>query len=318
MNVAAIAWALFSGYSASYGDETPSGRPADKQYYVDATLFSMESEKGLESFRDYGSGGVGPIGSLGLGVSSDGRDFKVTVKGATKSGHFMAKLNVTPTQADRRTAAMEQIIDLSDLKPQQLDLARDDDNRVYRLNLFPRILEHPTAKTFRAADLSLEEWHFNDSPVILNDQDYLGTLNMGHAPIAWIDIPGLAKVEFSLLPLTGSKPEGVLEEGSVNITHNSDTRLRISNVRNGFPSATLVGGPYRVWVRWAEPTETIEEYRQALKGQLETIKQQAKDGDIDLPQGVDRLERSLNSDRLLLISSGIRSAGNGDIDSQQQ
>jgi hypothetical protein len=319
MSVVVLTSVMIVGRSPSYGKESPNAIPTDKQYWVDATVFSMEQEKGLESFRNYGSGGTEPTGTLGLGASTGDRNFTVSIKGKMKAGRFLADVSVTPKQGDHRTAEMYQVFDLSDLKPRQLELARDSDGRVYCLNLAPRVTERPAPKTFRAADLSLEKWRFQDSQIILNDQDYLGTLNMAGAPIGWIDIPGFAKVEFSLLPLNNSKPEGVLEDGTIRFSHNNETRLRITNVRNGVESAPLAGGPYQVWVRWSAPTQTIEQYRESIKARLEAIKQQIKGGDIELPQGtVERLERELSSDRILQIDSGICGVRVGDVDSPEQ
>ena len=301
--------------ASTYGEDALVKSDTSRQYYVDAKVFSVMPDVGLDSYRSHSGGGVGPRGRLSLGVSSDHRHFDVSIKGSKKDGRFLAHLTVVPRKKDRGTAALEKVLDLSDLKPLTLDLARDDDNRIYVLNLFPRIIEQPLPKTFRASDLALEHWHFQGSHVILNDQDYLGQLNMGSSPIAWIDVPGLAKVEFSLLPLTEANPEGVLENGTVRISHKNECRIRVTNVRNGTPSEVLQGGPYRVWVRWLDPSQTVEQYRQAQKVQLASLKEQVKKGDLDLPQGtIDRLERLATSDRILQISGGLRGARKGEIE----
>ncbi len=314
MSFLAIGWVILSlGLSPGYCDDAIDSSQ-NEHYYADAKLFSMKPDGGLQSYRNYGGGGVGPRGTLGLDVSSGDRDFDVTISGSKKRGRFAVRVTVKPKRNDSHTTALDRVIDLTELAPQRLELARDDDSRVYHLSLFPHVIETPVPRTFHVADLKLEQWSFHDSQIILNDQEYLGQINLHASPIAWIDIPGLAKVEFSLLPLTEAAEEGVLNNGTINITHNNETRIRITNVRNGVEPKVLHGGPYHIWVRWMEPSQTVEQYRESWKKQLATIRQQIKSGDLDLPQGtMDRLERMAKSDRILQVSSGVRGPRKGEI-----
>jgi hypothetical protein len=315
----AIVWAVFSfSTSPSYCQDAPDSSGTYKQYWVDAQLISIQGND-LESFRNHGAGGVEPTATLILGVSNSARNFDVTIKGSKKEGRFLATVTVRRKKNDSHTAEIEQEMDLSDLKPLALTVGQDDDGRVYRLSLLPRILEHPLPKTFRATDLALENWTFRGSPVILDDQHYLGRLSMTGGPIAWVDIPGLAKIEFSLLPLKGAKPEGELMNETVNITHNNETRIRIANVRNGADAGVLPGGPYHVWVRWMAPSQTIDEYRETIAVQLRAIREQVDAGDLSVPNGtIDRLERASRSDHVLLISAGVRGASARDINDKDQ
>src|SRR5438876_9699866 len=118
-----------------------------------------------------------------------------------KAQRFMANVAVKPTKEDTQTKPHEIDYDLSDLAAQSLEIARDDDGRIYRLSLIPSIREKPMPKQFQVTELRLEYWSFPSSPVIVNDQDYIGRLGMGSGPLAWCDIPSLARVEFSLLHL---------------------------------------------------------------------------------------------------------------------
>ena len=151
----------------------------------------------------------------------------------------------------------------------------------------------------------------------MNDQDYLGTLDLGGAEIAWIDVPGLAKVEFSLLPLKGAKPEGLLKDGTLRIKHGDETRLRISNVKNGFGFASLPGGPYQVWVRWHEPSKTIDDYRDSLRRRIRNLRERSERGDMVVPkQTFERLEQAAESGRVLQVESGVRAAKDSDVISE--
>lgn len=316
MNYVALSWVILSlGLSPAYCKcKDAENNSQHKYYYADVKLYSMKSDEGLESYRSYGGGGVGPRGTLGLGASSGARDFNVAISGSKNHGRFNVRVTVEPKRNDSRTAALDRVFALSELQPQTLEIARDDDGRVYRLSLFPHVVISPGPKIFRAADLKLDHWSFHDSQIILNDQDYLGQMNLSSSPIAWIDIPGLAKVEFSLLPLTGAAQEGVLRNGTIDITHNNKTRLRITNVRNGVESEVLQGGPYHVWIRWLKPSQTVDQYRESWKKQLSAIRQQIASGDLELPQGtVERLQRLVKSDRILQVNCGARCPQKGEL-----
>jgi hypothetical protein len=71
----------------------------------------------------------------------------------------------------------------------------------------------------------------------------MGQLRMSGGPPAFCDIPGLARIEFSLLHLKNAEASGALEDGVINIIH-QDTAIRISEVRNGTNAQVLAGGPY--------------------------------------------------------------------------
>ena len=84
------------------------------------------------------------------------------------------------------------------------------------------------------------------------------------------------------------------------------TSLEISGVKNGVHRQVLEGGPYQVWVRWKEPTRTVEEYRESARASLARLRDQIKAGERELPQrSLERLERLAESDRWFL-SAGIR------------
>ena len=54
----------------------------------------------------------------------------------------------------------------------------------------------------------------------------------------------------------------------------------------------LASGPYRVWVRWNKPTKSVEEFRNAIKTQIATLKELNKAAISSLPPGsLERLEK---------------------------
>lgn len=310
---------LISSITVSYGQPSATEETTFKQYWADVTVFSFNPKLGIDSLRGgFGAGGIGPGGTFGTSVSRGTQRFDVTVAGRQKAERFLAKLTVKSIIGDKvvEIPDLNRELDLTDLQPHVIELARDDDGRVYRVNVYPKVREKSPVKTFHAEDLELDRWSFRNSAVILNDQDYVGTLEMSGGPLAWVDIPGFALVEFSLVPLKESQPEGVLKDGTININHGT-TRVEISGVRNGLNQDTLSGSPYRVFVRWKAPSQSIEQYRESLKRQVEILKQQIESGDSNLPkETLSRLEMMANSGRVLLMSNGVRRVRKDELDDQ--
>jgi hypothetical protein len=284
------------------------------QYWADAKVLSFRPGDVLTSYRWNPAGGVGPGGTLTLGAGDLERHFDVKIVAKLKSQRFLASVTVKPKEDDARTKAQEVEYDLSDLAQRTLEIARDDDGRIFQLSLVPTIKEVPQPRQFKAADLRLEHWSFPSSPVILNDQDYIGRFSMSASPVAWCDIPGVAKVEFSLFHLKDSLPLGTLEKGVVNIKHEDGTTLRISDVKNGSNREVLGGGPYRVWVRWLKPSETMEEYRESLKKQIAKLKERIANGDLNLPEGyLARMEKMSEAGRIEMSEFGVRGVEEGEL-----
>jgi hypothetical protein len=310
-----IACSALTPNSTLRGDE-PKPDDGYRQYSLDASLFSLRPGEEMASYRGYG-GGVftGPNATLGFGVADHGRRFEVSVSGKLKANRFSAVVQIEPEKEDTRTRPETKEYDLTDLQPKSLELARDDDGRVYRLNLSPRIQVSPQPKPFNVRDLDLEAFSFSpSSPVIVDDQDYVGELSASRGPIAQFEVPGLAKVEFSLLHLKNATPIGTLEDGAINIVHPNGTTVRISNVKNGAHQETLAGGPYRVWVRWEKPRESVEEYQKSLKSTISELSEQAKKGENRFPPGaLERLERISKTGRAQIMEFEVRAAEQSDL-----
>lgn len=311
---ALICIGLVCNVPSAFGQESA---PRLSNYYsLEARVFSVDESDVLGSYEGHASGSTdGWGGKLGLGVAEDNRIFVVKIAANQKDRRFTANLSIHPDASDRQTKARDvEEIDLSDLKSRTIDLVKAEDGRVYRVTIVPRVLQQIEPRTFRISDLRMDTWRFEDSTVILNDQDYLGSLNASGLEIAFVDVPGLAKVEFSLLPLTGAKPEGVLENGTLRIKHNDET-LRITNVKNGIGSSTLPGEvPYHVWVRWNKPSQTIDEYRESMKLRIKDLRERSARGDIDVSnQTLERLEHAVQSGRVLQFQRGVRGAQDADL-----
>ena len=292
----AIATRTFAGNTAEV---------ADREYHLDMQLFSMIPGGGLESYRGYGSGEAAGNATVGLGAH-DERNFSLEVETTMRSREFVATVSVTPSKSDDITKAMSREFVFSDLQPQTVHIARNADGRIYHLHLLPRIKTLPKPRPLDVDALRLDYWSFHNSPVILNDQDYLGQLDMSSGQLALIDLPGVAKIEFSLVPFRNAEPLGSLKDRVVNIVHKSGTSLRISDVSNGIHRQPLPGGPHQVFVRWSDPSITKTQYEKQLAETIANVRKQIERGDLRTEKDwLQRLKRAQNSDRVMMMSNSL-------------
>jgi hypothetical protein len=248
---------------------TANAQPADevrRDLIIEASLLSYLPDKGPEEYDHHGGGTTTGQGSLGLGLRISGVSAMVNIATRVKSGRVTAVVDLESEDAIRSLSFEQQTVDLSDLKPAAIRLAKDANGRVFQLNLAPTVRVTDPPERFDVEKLQLYHWRFPNSPVFVNDALYVGRLAMAQSPLAHVDISGVARVEFSLYELTEAKPWGLFDRGVITLTNPEDKNtIQISNVQNGGPhSMELAGGPYRVWVRWSAPTRSVEEHRQEM------------------------------------------------------
>ena len=109
---------------------------------------------------------------------------------------------------------------------------------------------------------------------------------------------------------TEAKPWGVLDHGVVTFTRPGDqTKIQITNVRNGGPHVgELPGGPYRIWVRWLDPTYTVEQHRK----ELVELRERILDGEFPNAR-TEYLEKQLAQDPCPWVHScGVRGLRHGE------
>lgn len=305
---------LFVGISVSSAAIAANDELKERrQYFADVRAYSIVPEQGIDSMHGGGTGGVGPGGTFGTSLNGNNRDFDITIEGRLKDARFTTKLTIKPDKGDRVTDPTTKTFDMTDLSIKSFEVGRDEDGRVYRVDVLPRVIKHPAPMQLDPAKLGLDRLSFQQSQVVLNRQDLLGEMSMSSGPIAHIDVPGLAKVEFSLRQLKDASPTGTLNEGTVTITH-QDQHLTFHNVRTGNSPVVLPGGPYRVWVRWSKPSQSIDEYKEALKQKLPILKAKMAEGSLDPhPAMIERLEESIATGRVVFLKSGIRGFRPGDL-----
>lgn len=230
-----------------------------KHYVVDINLFSVNPNQPLDSYKFHGSGNASASGSMGLFCHNDARDFRIIVAGKNRKGRFVVNVNVEPDKNDSATKEDSFEIDFTDLKPKSFELAKDDDGRIYMLNLTPGITVVDN-RPKRADDTAFKfsRWTLIDSMVIFNDSVYAGKIGCSGGPLAYVSYPGFAKVEFALEPFRNAKRLGILKDGKIQIQSEDGQSLDIYGVKNGVHRMQLPGGPFEVWVRWQNLPEEAE------------------------------------------------------------
>ncbi len=222
-----------------------------KHYTVDISFFSMDQTQPMDSYKWYGGGNCGTGGSVGLGCRDEARSFRIKVTGRNRKGRFVVNVSIVPGKNDSTTKEDSFEADFTDLKPKSFELAKNDDGRVYMLNLTPgiKIIDN---RPKRADDTSFRfsRWTLIDSMVIFNDSVYAGKIGCSGGPLAFVSYPGFAKVEFALEPFRGARRLGTLKDGKIQIRSEDGQSLDIYGVKNGIHEIQLPGGPYEVWVRW--------------------------------------------------------------------
>ncbi len=286
--------------------ETNSTRTV-KKYFAEVSVYSLMPGKGIELINgQFSGGGFGPGGTFGTSIMQGRSEIELRFQGQLKDGKFISKLTVSKTVGGRMIELPElsSNLDLTDLEPKTIELAKDADGRLYVARLVPKVIESSTAKRFDHKDLRLEQFSFDESTVILDDQEYLGTMSMFSGELVHLDIASVGKVEFSLIPFMGASEQGQLHNGSITIHHDGKS-LQIQRVRNGVPANELQGGPYAVYVRWSPPTSTADEMRHIMKRQLDELRTQLTSGVGTQTEGsLKALERQLDQ-RKLFMNYGV-------------
>lgn len=239
-------------------------------YNVNAKTASYVPGDALDSYRQSGEGNASVGGTVGLGVNIDGKECTVQYTARIRDGALLADVTL---RGDRWNDKRSEL-DLSDLKPQTIDLGEAADGRRFHVTFTPsvsRVRTEPKALADEAVVFG--QWHFRSSPVIVNDAMYVGRLG-GGGQVARFEISDIGSLEMSLEEIEGWRPWGVLKDGVVTIRRPDDqTTVEVLNAKNGPSNAafTLPGGPFRVWVRWDDPRSTSAEDWEQLREQREKV-----------------------------------------------
>ncbi len=279
-----------------------------KHYSLHIDLFSVNPKQTIDSFEWHGSGNISDRASASLACYDRLRHFRVNVAGENRKQRFIVDVDIIPGKQDSDTDANSFEVDFTDLKAKSFELAKNEDGRVYMLNLTPsiKIIDN---RPKRADDTSFDfsRWGFDKSMVIFNDSVYVGKINCEGGPLAFVSYPGIAKIEFALEPFRGAKRLGTLKDGRIQISSEDGQSLDIYGVKNGVHEMQLPGGPYEVWIRWQNlPGEakfeipTKEEWVRMVKAKFAEMGN-TPPTDEELDKGYERIKH----EKHLPLSSGV-------------
>src|SRR5438046_3097609 len=88
--------------AAVVGQEKVEDSPS-RQFWADAKVLSFRPGEELASYRWNPAGGVGPDGTLMLGVGMEQRHFDVRMDAKLKEQRFLIHVTVKPTEGDTQT-----------------------------------------------------------------------------------------------------------------------------------------------------------------------------------------------------------------------
>lgn len=137
---------------------------------------------------------------------------------------------------------------------------------------------------FKAEDLAIYDWDFPQSPVILDDEIYVGRVGMSGGPVVGIEIAGIASLEFSLLPLKEATPSGTLYGGTLAIKID-DHAVVISGVALELQNKRWTGRT-KFGCRKIEGSGSAEEMKNLFREQLQVIEERKADGDLSITDDV--------------------------------
>jgi hypothetical protein len=249
--------------------------------WVDVQFYSIDPSQGIESYRRGSSGGAGLGGTFGASLELTDASLTINVSVHQRSGRFLVDLQTEKLVGEEVSHPPEfnREIDVTDLAPFACELGKGRDGRIQRLTIVPVLKSQSLPKRFRISELDLTNLNLSRLPVILNEQEFIGTAGVDGGEVISLSIAGLAEIELSLLPFADAVPEGELRGGTLSIRHEQD-ELQISGVTNGERRETLDGGPYQVFVRWQPPQLSLPQYVSSLPAQVDEIRKQAEQGDM--------------------------------------
>lgn len=283
-----------------------SVKPDDVYRYANlqVSIRSWNPDNPIQTHKRHSSGSCSHGGTVGLGVGGE-NGVSVEVRCLPGRESIIADIKVEPYESNVTTKPSQNEIELSDLRNKFIEVSKDENGRVYFLVIQPEIVEAKLPAQFDVEVLAPYDWDFPSSPVILNDETFVGRVGMSGGTLVGIEIAGIANLEFSLLPLKDAKPIGTLQGGNLTIK-TDDNVIVISGVRNG-TAKDVLEGPFKVWVRQLKSSSTKKELQDAFSEQLRTLEKRQAEGDLSITNDViDRIKSYIKTGRPMLLGSSAR------------
>ena len=290
--------------------ETPTKDPI---YYpqLRIEIRSWKPDDVVHSYRKHSSGKCSNGGTVGIGIGGK-NGFSADVRCVPDRDRIAAEISFRPSASNTAMKQSKSEVDISDMRPKFIEVSKDDDGRVYLLVVEPEMIEVQPPKDFTVEDLSVFDWEFPQSPVVLNDETYVGRVGMGGGSLVGITIAGVSDLEFSLRKIKDAKPIGVLQSGTLTIKTDDD-QIVISGILNG-ANKQILQGPFKVWVRSTEVSVSGPQYNEQMAAQLETIRKRKEEGDTSITDEIlSRFQGFVEEGRPLLLGSSARDVRENDL-----
>lgn len=290
-----------------------SGDVVDVQRYPNLKIAIRSWDPGspVQTHRRHGSGSCSHGGAVRLGLGGKS-GFYANVRCLPGRDRIAAEVEIEPDRSNTSIPSSQSEIDLSDMRSDFIEVTKDDNGRVYFLIIEPEIAIAKKPTKFDVAQLAPYDWDFPFSPVVLNDEVYVGRIGMSGGSVAGIEIAGVANLEFSLLPITDAKPIGNLQGGILKIK-TDEFEVAVSGVRNGAAKETL-DGPFKVWVRQLESSGTPAELQSQFRDQIQELEKRQADGDSSITDEViARIKGFIATGRPMLLGSSARDVRKNEI-----
>ncbi len=180
----------------------------------------------------------------------------------TEEGRFqisvVAEKTVAANESDQSggsteptsTVTEKKEFDLADLKPVEWELHVDTaTGRRFVLQILPEVrISGPDLKSIDGMNSQAEQFYLAESPVILNDDRYLGKITLSGGEILILKIPHVGIMECSLVPFGDAEIKGTLDDGVMHLETFYGVTVDVYDVCTMLTRQPLEGGPYQVWV----------------------------------------------------------------------
>ena len=116
-------------------------------------------------------------------------------------------------------------------------------------------------------------WHFNQSPILIDDQTVAGRIDSSGREMATIEIPGVARINCALSSFDGALPIGTMRGGRLHIKAPDGTEVEIVDVKYGGRAPLPTNAPPRtVYVEWQSPNQPAPTVPTVMSGSMTGIK----------------------------------------------
>ena len=237
----------------------------------------------------------------------------INVRSPTKLGSMVATIEHQPDPSTSKASSRGKTndrfplqFDLSDLETRTVELHTAPDGRRHVLFIQPEMVPIVRPRAYTVERVDPFTWNLTHSPVILDDEWFLGVMGVGADTKAGLTIGGVGEYEWSFLPFGDAEPIGILDDGVLRFTSDGH-EVAVYGVLNGTGDRRL-DGPYQVWVRNTGRPVIGEAFRTQMTEQLANLRRMRLEGNTLITRDViERMEAFIDSERPMILgsSSGV-------------